>query len=439
MRLKRAVWGRSAQADEFTVHHFNYENGRLHCEGVDLNDIADNVGTPVYVYSTATLRRHAKVIASAFEGMDCLIAYSVKANGNLAVLKTLASEGCGADVVSGGELRRALAAGIPASKIVFSGVGKTREEMAFALEQGIHQFNVESGAELAVLSEVAEANGKLAPVAVRVNPDVAAGGHPNISTGKAGDKFGVAWAEAPELYDLIKTLPGVTAVGVDVHIGSQIGDLEPMRAAFQKVVGLIKSLRGEGHDLRRIDLGGGLGIPYKADDSPAPPAQYAQMIRDVTEGLGLEVILEPGRVIAGNAGVMISEVLYQKQAPDRTFLIIDAGMNDLMRPALYQAHHDILPVDEADSSAPDAVYDIVGPICESTDKFATARAMPKLSQGKRVAFMSSGAYGAVLSSQYNARPLVPEVLVDGDAYAVIRRRPSFDEMIALEKMPDWLS
>ncbi|MBO6687227.1 MAG: diaminopimelate decarboxylase [Alphaproteobacteria bacterium] len=421
------------------MHHFNYEDGHLHCEGVDLNEIADEIGTPVYVYSTATLRRHARVIAAAFDGMDCLIAYSVKANGNLAVLKTLASEGCGADVVSGGELRRALAAGIPANRIVFSGVGKTREEMALGLETGIHQFNVESGAELIELSEVAMGLGKVAPVALRVNPDVAAGGHPNISTGKAGDKFGVPWADAPELYHQMKVLPGVEAVGVDVHIGSQIGDLEPMRAAFKKTIGLVKFLREAGHNLKRIDLGGGLGIPYQSSDSPAPPSDYAQMIREVTEGLGLQVILEPGRVIAGNAGVMVSEVLYHKPAPDRTFLIIDAGMNDLMRPALYQAHHDILPLAEPKADTPQTTYDIVGPICESTDKFAAQRKMPEVPAGGRIAFMSSGAYGAVLSSQYNARPLVAEVLVDGDQYALVRRRPSFDEMIQLEQMPDWLT
>ncbi len=421
------------------MHHFNYEDGRLHCEGVDLNEIADQVGTPVYVYSTATLRRHAQVIAAAFDGMDCLIAYSVKANGNLAVLKTLASEGCGADVVSGGELKRALAAGIPAERIVFSGVGKTRAEMALGLETGIHQFNVESGAELIELSEVAMSLGKVAPVAVRVNPDVAAGGHPNISTGKAGDKFGVPWADAPELYHQMKALPGVEAVGVDVHIGSQIGELGPMRAAFEKTIGLVKFLREAGHDLKRIDLGGGLGIPYQASDSPAPPSDYAQMIREVTEGLGLQVILEPGRVIAGNAGVMVSEVLYHKPAPDRTFLIIDAGMNDLMRPALYQAHHDIVPLAEPTADTARTTYDIVGPICESTDKFAAQRQMPEVAAGERIAFMSSGAYGAVLSSQYNARPLVAEVLVDGDQFALVRRRPSFDEMIQLEQMPDWLT
>ncbi len=421
------------------MHHFNYVQGRLHCEGVDLSAIADQVGTPVYVYSTATLRRHARVIADAFDGMDCLIAYSVKANGNLAVLKTLASEGCGADVVSGGELRRAIAAGVDPNKIVFSGVGKTREEMAIGLHEGIHQFNVESGAELEALSEVAASMELVAPVALRVNPDVAAGGHPNISTGKSGDKFGVPWGDAPALYERMKALPGVKAVGVDVHIGSQIGDLVPMRAAFEKVIGLIKELREAGHDLTRIDVGGGLGIPYKAGDDMPPPSAYAQMIREVTEGLGLQVVLEPGRVIAGNAGVMVSKVLYHKPAPDRTFMIIDAGMNDLMRPALYQAHHDIVPLAEPAPDAAKAEYDIVGPICESTDKFATQRTMPETQPGARIAFMSSGAYGAVLSSQYNARPLVAEVLVDGDHFAVVRRRPSFDEMIQQEQMPDWLT
>lgn len=404
-----------------------------------MDQVADTVGTPFYVYSSATFRRHARVIASAFKGMDCLIAYSVKANGNLAVLKTLASEGCGADVVSGGEMLRALTAGIPAQRIVFSGVGKTRDEMALGLNKGIHQFNVESVEELHALSEVASGLGRVAPVAVRVNPDVAAGGHPNISTGKSGDKFGVPWGDAPGLYATIKTLPGVKAVGVDVHIGSQIGDLAPMRAAFEKVTGLIKDLRGEGHNLTRIDLGGGLGIPYQAGDAPASPADYAQMIRDVTEGLGVQVILEPGRVIAGNAGIMVSTALYEKPAPDRRFLILDAGMNDLMRPALYQAHHDVLPLEEPGNDTENKTYDLVGPICESTDKFAVQRTLPKIAPGDRVAFMSAGAYGAVLSSQYNARPLVPEVLVDGDNYAIVRKRPTFEQMIELEQMPDWLS
>lgn len=421
------------------MHHFDYKDGRLHCEDVPLDTIADAVGTPVYVYSSATLRRHARVIAQAFEGMDCLIAYSVKANGNLGVLKTLAAEGCGADVVSGGELYKARAAGIPASRIVFSGVGKTRAEMKLALEEGIHQFNVESAAEVEVLSEVASGLGKTADVAVRVNPDVAAGGHPNISTGKAGDKFGVPWEEAEGLYARIASLGGLRAVGVDVHIGSQIDQIAPMQAAFERVITLIRRLRDQGHDISRVDLGGGLGIPYTRQDDPPPPAVYANMIRKVTEGLGLQVILEPGRVIAGNAGVMVTEALYTKPAPKRTFLIIDAGMNDLMRPALYQAHHDFLPLREAGSDAPTVTYDVVGPICESTDKFAAEREMPAVEPGERLAIMSAGAYGAVLSSQYNARPLVPEVLVDGDKYAIVRRRPAYEELLALEKVPDWLT
>ena len=421
------------------MHHFNYKSGRLHCEDVDLDTIADAVGTPAYVYSSATLRRHARVIQSAFEGQDCLIAYSVKANGNIAILKTLAAEGCGADVVSGGELMKARRAGIPASKIVFSGVGKTRAEMELGLGEGIHQFNVESGAELQALSEVAAKMGKTASIALRVNPDVAAGGHPNISTGKAGDKFGVPWTDAPDLYNHALSLPGIKVVGVDVHIGSQIGDLAPMQAAFEKTIGLVKQLREQGHDITRVDLGGGLGIPYKSGDAPASPADYASMIASVTDGLDLQVILEPGRVIMGNAGIMLATALYHKPAPDRTFLILDAGMNDLMRPALYQAHHDIIPLKQPGPGTPNVTYDIVGPICESTDKFAAQRQMPEVAADERIAFMSSGAYGAVLSSQYNVRPLVAEVLVDGNDFAVVRKRPSFDEMMALEQIPDWLN
>ncbi len=421
------------------MHHFTYQDGCLHCEGVNLEQIADEVGTPCYVYSSATLVRHARVIASAFEGQDCLIAYSVKSNGNLGVLSTLAQEGCGADVVSGGELQRAMRAGIPADRIVFSGVGKTAEEMRLALQAGIHQFNVESAAELRRLSEVATMLGTDAPVAIRVNPDVAAGGHPNISTGKKGDKFGVPWSDAEDLYAEAATLPGIKVVGVDVHIGSQIGDLVPMRAAFEKVVGLTKRLRDAGHEISRIDLGGGLGIPYKEDDAPAPPSDYAAMIADVTQDLGVQVILEPGRVITGNAGVMLSTVLYEKAAPETDFLIIDAGMNDLMRPALYDAHHDILPIKQAGAGAERKTYDVVWPICESTDKFAKARELTALRPGQRIAFMSAGAYGAVLSSTYNARPLVPEVLVNGSSFYVVRRRPEFEEMIALEKVPDWLT
>ena len=420
------------------MHHFHYKDRHLHCEDVNLSDIADQVGTPCYVYSTATLRRHAQVIGAAFSDVDCLIAYSVKANGNLAVLATLADEGCGADVVSGGEMLRALKAGIPSEKIVFSGVGKTREEMALGLEKGIHQFNVESAAELETLSSVADGIGIPARVALRVNPDVAAGGHPNISTGKQGDKFGVPWPDAEALYRRAGELPGINVVGVDVHIGSQIGDLGPMEAAFRKTVDLARKLIGEGHAISRIDLGGGLGIPYQAEDAPASPADYAAMVRRVIGDLPVQVILEPGRVIAGNAGVMVTEMLYKKPAPDRTFLIIDAGMNDLMRPALYSAHHDVLLLKEAKDGAPVSAYDIVGPICESTDKFATERKLPPIEEGDRMAFLSSGAYGAVLASQYNARPLVPEVLVDGAKYAIVRKRPTFEQMMQLEDMPGWL-
>ncbi|KDA03477.1 diaminopimelate decarboxylase [Hyphomonas oceanitis] len=421
------------------MHHFTYSDGSLQCEGVSLDAIADAVGTPCYVYSAATLTRHARVIAEAFEGQDCLIAYSVKANGNLAVLSTLAREGCGADVVSGGELQRALKAGIPANRIVFSGVGKTAVEMDLALEKGIHQFNVESAGELRLLSKVASALGRKAPIALRVNPDVAAGGHPNISTGKKGDKFGIPWSEAEALYAEAATLPGIQVVAVDVHIGSQIGDLVPMRAAFEKIVGLTRRLREAGHEISRIDVGGGLGIPYKAGDAPAPPSAYASMIAEVMLGMDVQVILEPGRVIAGNSGVLLTTALYEKPAPDRTFLILDAGMNDLMRPALYDAHHDIVPLKEPAADGPTATYDVVGPICESTDKFAVARELPKVAPGDRLAFMSAGAYGAVLSSAYNARPLVPEVLVTGDRFDIVRRRPSFDEMIELEQVPDWLT
>lgn len=420
------------------MHHFHYAGGRLHCEGVDLGRIADEVGTPVYVYSTATLVRHARVIAEAFEGQSVLVAYSVKANGNLAVLATLAAQGCGADVVSGGELQRAMKAGIPASRIVFSGVGKTAAEMKLALEVVIHQFNVESAGELRLLSEVASSLGKAAPVALRVNPDIAAGGHPNISTGKSGDKFGVPWGEAEGLYAEAARLPGISAVGVDVHIGSQIGELAPMRAAFEKVVALALRLREQGHAIARIDVGGGLGIPYRESDAPAPPSAYAAMIAEVTAGHGFEVILEPGRVIAGNAGVLLTTALYEKAAPDRTFLIVDAGMNDLIRPALYGAHHDLRPLAEPAAGQGEKTYDIVGPICESTDKFATARTLPAVQPGDRLAFMSAGAYGAVLSSAYNARPLVPEVLVDGERFSIVRRRPEFHEMTMLEEVPDWI-
>jgi diaminopimelate decarboxylase len=423
------------------MHHFHYLNGALACEGVPLKEIADAVGTPVYVYSTATLTRHFSVLNEAFStkrtaaGMTlpgALIAYSVKANGNLSVLATLARLGAGADIVSAGEMQRALKAGIPPARIVFSGVGKTEEELVFALKTGIHLFNVESQPEMHRLSRLASALGLRAPVAYRVNPHVAAGGHANISTGKPEDKFGIAWHEAEALYREALGLPGLDVVGVDVHIGSQIQALAPLEEAFCKVVDLVHHLRALGAPISRVDLGGGLGIPYSTADSPASPADYAAMIGRVLDGLDVSLILEPGRVIAGNAGVLVAQVEYIKERDGRRFVILDTAMNDLMRPALYGAHHDVLPLNAASDDAPLSPADLVGPVCESTDRFAKDRPLPPLSEGDRIAFLSAGAYGAVMSSQYNARPLVPEVLVDGDSYQIVRRRPSFEDMIALE-------
>ncbi len=420
------------------MHHFEYRGDVLHCENVALPDIVSDVGSPVYVYSSATLRRHVKVLADAFEAQPCLIAYSVKANSNLAVLATLASMGAGADVVSEGEMRRALKVGIPASKIVFSGVGKSEAEINAALEAGIHQFNVESVPEMHRLSRLAEARGVKAPLALRVNPHVEAGGHANISTGGAEHKFGIAWHEARDVYDEAVSLPGIDVVGVDVHIGSQITELGPMRAAFTKVVELVRDLRSRSVPIRRIDLGGGLGIPYKEGETPATPAEYAVMIREVLGDLDVELILEPGRMIAGNAGVFVSRVEYIKERDGRKFAILDAGMNDLMRPALYQAVHDLKPV-VRDTTRTMQTYDLVGPICESTDRFAKDYSAAELRENDLVAFMSAGAYGAVMSNQYNSRPLCAEVLVDGDQFAVVRRVPTFEDMVANERVPEWLA
>jgi diaminopimelate decarboxylase len=421
------------------VHHFAYRDGTLHAEDVSLAALAEAVGTPLYCYSEATLRRHMRVFRRAFSGLDALTAYSVKANANLAVLRVLASEGAGADVVSIGELRRARAVGVPPSKIVFSGVGKTREEMAVAIEEGIHQFNVESESELDALNEVAQSKGARAPIAFRINPDVKAGGHAHISTGKAGDKFGVPWRRAPDLYAKAARLAGIEVKGVDVHIGSQVAELAPFEAAFAKVIELVRALRAEGRNIERIDLGGGLGIPYGGDGpTPPHPDDYAALIRRLAKGLDAQLIFEPGRMIVGNAGILLSRVLYDKTGEGRRFLILDAGMNDLMRPALYGAYHEILPVAEPAPNARRVDYDVVGPVCESTDVFARSRALPEIAPGALVAMMSAGAYGAVLSSQYNSRPLAPEVLVSGARFEVIRRRPAFEEMTALERLPDWL-
>ena len=421
------------------MHHFAYRNGVLHCEDVSLEAVARELGTPAYVYSDATLRRHYRVLADAFATRDTLIAYAVKANSNIGVLATLASEGAGADVVSGGEMLRALEAGIPASRIVFSGVAKTVEEMKLGLDRGIHQFNVESMPELLRLSRVAEQMGKTAPIAFRVNPHVEAGGHAHISTGSAEHKFGIAWHEAEAFFEEASRLPGINPVGIAVHIGSQIMRVEPMRAAWEKVVALARRLRDRGFAISRLDFGGGLGVPYKDGDDPDSPTIYARTAREALGNLDVQLILEPGRLIAGNAGVLISRVEYIKERDGRTFVILDAGMNDLLRPALYNAHHEVLPVRSPEVGAPRATVDLVGPICESTDRFAKDRPMPPLKEGDLVAFMTAGAYGATLSSQYNSRPLVAEALVRGDACVVVRRRPTFDEMIALERAPDWIT
>lgn len=421
------------------MHHFTYKSGVLHAEDVSIETIADAVGTPFYCYSEATLRRHLRVFRDAFAGLDTLVAYSVKANSNIAVLKVLASEGAGADVVSGGELARARAAGIPGARIVFSGVGKTRDEMERALAENIWQFNVESAGELEALNDVALAASRRAPVAIRVNPDVAAGGHVKISTGKAGDKFGVPWDEAPALYARARELPGIEVKGVDVHIGSQIADLAPFEAAFARIAGLVRDLRAAGSPIERLDLGGGLGISY--GDGPADPPhpdEYAALIRRVAAPLDVQLIFEPGRMIVGNAGILVSRVLYDKPSGAARFLVIDAAMNDLIRPALYDAWHTIAPVREPAPDAGTVAYDVVGPVCESSDCFAKARALPETPPGALVAIMSAGAYGASQSSQYNSRALVPEVLASGERFAVIRRRPTFEEMTALEATPDWL-
>lgn len=421
------------------MHHFNYKNGVLHAENVSLTDIAHAVGTPFYCYSTATLTRHYEVFSQAFKNTDTLICYSVKANSNIAVLRTLANLGCGADVVSGGELRRALRAGIPPERIVFSGVGKTVREMEDALTAGIHQFNVESEPELDQLSAVATRLNKQAAIAIRVNPDVDAKTHEKISTGKAENKFGISWKRAPAVYAHAATLSGIVVSGIDVHIGSQLTDLEPFRAAFNRVAELVRTLRDQGHPITRLDLGGGLGIPYLGtNDVPPHPDEYAKMVNDCVGELNCQLIFEPGRMIAGNAGILVASVIYNKHGDDRSFLITDGAMNDLIRPTLYDAYHNILPVSEAAPDASTNRYDIVGPVCETGDYFAKGRDLPDLASGDLIAVMSAGAYGAVLASTYNTRPLIPEVLVNGDQYAVIRARPDYDAILDLDKVPDWL-
>jgi len=422
------------------MDHFDYQDGRLFAESVAVDDIAAAVGTPFYCYSAATLERHYKVFTEAFSGQDLLLCYAVKANTNQAVIRTLAKLGSGADVVSEGELRRALLAGIPASKIVYSGVAKTEREMAFALENDIYQFNVESEPELLQLSRVASGMDKEARIAVRINPDVDAKTHAKIATGKSENKFGVPWTRAREIYAQAASLPGIKVVGLDVHIGSQLTQLTPFKEAFERVSELVKTLRTEGHDIQRLDLGGGLGIPYeRGNDIPPHPVEYANMVKDVTAELDCQIIIEPGRLVVGNAGILVSEVIYVKRGEERNFLIIDAAMNDLIRPAMYDAYHEIVPVAEPGSGSQDETYDIVGPVCETGDTFAKGRVLPALEKGERVAIRSAGAYGAVMASTYNTRPLIPEVLVNGDKFAVVRARPSYDEVIGLDQYPDWLA
>lgn len=424
------------------MHHFTYRGGVLHAEDVPLPRLAEAVGTPFYVYASATLERHYTVFHEAFEGLPRQLCFAMKANGNLAVLRTLAEMGAGADVVSAGELETALMAGVPAERIVFSGVGKTADEMARALKAGILQINVESEPELETLAGVAADMGVKAPVALRVNPDVAADTHAKIATGKAEDKFGIDLPRAPAVFARAAALPPVEVTGVAVHIGSQITDMAPFAAAFERIAGLARALAGQGIALRHIDIGGGLGIPYVEGTTPPGPTDYAEVVRrtlgPVIADLGLTLILEPGRLIAGNAGLLVSRVIRLKQGSSRRFLIVDAGMNDLVRPAMYEAHHHIHPVRAVPGDAPLSPMDVVGPVCESGDTFAKGRRLPELAEGDLIALGSAGAYGAVMASTYNGRPLVPEVLVKGGRFHVIRRRPSLQEMLALESLPPWL-
>jgi len=421
------------------MDHFLYRDGALHAEDVPVAEIAAAVGTPFYVYSSATLLRHFTLFDDALSWGDHLVCYAMKAASNQAILKLLGDAGAGMDVVSGGEYLRARAAGVPGDRIVFSGVGKTEDEMRMALTGGIRQFNVESEPEMRALSAVATSMGVTVPITVRVNPDVDAKTNEKIATGRKGDKFGIPISRASEVYSMAASLPGLKVVGIDVHIGSQLTDLEPFRTAYLKVADLTRQLRAEGHEITRLDLGGGLGIPYERSNlAPPLPTDYGDLIRETVGDLGCEIEIEPGRLIAGNAGILVASTIYVKEGEDRQFLILDAAMNDLIRPAMYGAHHDIVPVIEPEPGAEPAQYDIVGPVCESGDTFAKHRQMPAVGPGDLVAFRSAGAYGAVMSSEYNTRPLIPEVLVQGDQFAVIRPRPTFDEIINRDTIPEWL-
>lgn len=421
------------------MNHFDYRDGVLFAEGVSIPEIAKAVGTPFYCYSTATLTRHYRVFAEAFSGIDALICYAMKANSNQGVLATLAALGAGADVVSEGELRRALAAGIAADKIVFSGVGKTTREIDVALDADILCFNVESEPELEVLNARAVKAGKKARVSFRINPDVDARTHAKISTGKKEDKFGISWTRAEAIYERAAELPGIKVTGIDMHIGSQITDLQPYSDAFKLLQKLVATLRAAGHSIEHIDVGGGLGIPYKADNEPPPdPQAYADVVLEQVRSLDCQVIFEPGRMISGNAGILVSEVIYVKDGGSKAFAIVDAAMNDLIRPTLYEAWHDIRPVVIPRTNTPRMIVDIVGPVCESGDYLAKDRDMAALKAGDLIAVGTAGAYGAVQSSTYNTRLLVPEVLVNGDAFHVVRPRGDYDALIGLDSVPEWL-
>jgi diaminopimelate decarboxylase len=421
------------------MDHFLYKNAQLMAEDVAIADIAAAVGTPFYVYSAATLTRHYRLFSEALAPLPHTVCFAIKSLSNIAVLKLLGDLGAGMDVVSGGEYMRAKAAGVPGERIVFSGVGKTRDEMRLALTGGVRQFNVESEPELLALSAVASELGAVAPITLRVNPDVDAKTHEKIATGKKENKFGIPLSKARAVYALAASLPGLQVVGIDVHIGSQLTDLAPFEAAFLKIAELTEQLRADGHAITRLDLGGGLGIPYtRSNEAPPLPLDYGALVKRTLGHLGCEIEIEPGRLISGNSGLLVSEVIYVKEGEDRTFLIVDAAMNDLVRPSMYGAHHDIVPVIEAAAGAAAQDYDVVGPVCETGDTFAKTRALPPIAAGELLAFRSAGAYGAVMASEYNTRPLVPEVLVQGDHFAVIRARPTFDEILKRDSIPPWL-
>ncbi len=425
------------------MHHFSYKNGTLYAEDCALADLAGKVGTPFYVYSSATLTHHFDVLhqalADALPKQNPTICFAVKANASLAVLKTLAMRGAGADVVSGGELRLALKAGFPADRIIFSGVGKQKAELELALAEGIRQINVESYPELEALNAVAAQMGKQAPVAIRVNPDVVAGTHEKISTGSAEHKFGIAWVTAPDICRKAHAMSNIDFRGLAMHIGSQLTELDPFAKAFRKMHDLVGILQADGVPVKHLDLGGGLGIPYTREDKPPLPVEYAQMVKDTLGDLDCEIAVEPGRMIAGNAGMLVSRVVYVKETDTRTFVIVDAAMNDLVRPSMYSAHHDVYTISETATDEKMVDVDVVGPVCETGDTFARKMPLPEMQAGDLIAFGSAGAYGSVMSSTYNGRPLVPEVLVNGDKAAITRRRPTYEEMLQLESLPDWLS